>query len=179
MAVVTIPAISGAPKQTRFITPFYPEAKKVTAAFWAAPKKKQRTIIFADTDEAFYEAFIAHVLAGLDVKAILDQTEAGNHYEHPLIMKAVRAGAVDGKHFLLGTSPDSRAFLHGKVTQNDDTDIMDGSLNWSKSGFEEVNTVSITYGWPEWAASINQAFDETWNFILQHEEKYQTGGSAK
>lgn len=178
MTIPSVKPISGTPQQTRFLTPFDPKSLSTVTSFWRGAKHKQRNMIFAVTRPEFWDAFIAHVQAGLDIKTIVDATEAGNQYEHPQIIRAQKAGAKDGQHFVIGTSPDARTFLHIKASWNDNRHVMDGSLNWSNSGLKEVNTVSIT-DWPEWAQTLDTVFDYTWAWILKHEQKYQIGGKKK
>lgn len=169
--------ITGAPQQRRLVTP-YQKVLPELVRFWNAAQKKQRSMIYSDTRPEWYQAFTVHLKAGKDAKTIFDHTQEAGHYEHPLILQLIKDGAVDGKDFVIGTSPESGALCHIKASWNDDAVIEDGSLNWSKSGLEEINTVSFTT-WPAWAKYLNQIFDQAWSFILQHEERYQIGGVAQ
>lgn len=164
--------VTGAPQQTRLVTP-YQDALKAFKAFLGSAEKAIRTMIYGCTLQPFFDTLIAAKERGVDVKIIFDHSQAAGVAEKPEIERLVAAGFVDGKDFLIGTSPEAHQICHIKATWIDDTHIEDGSLNYSPSGLKQINTVSFTE-WPEWAQYLDTVFADTWAFILAHEEAYQT-----
>ena len=164
--------ITGAPRQTRLVTP-YQDAEKALAAFLGSAQHSIRTMIYGATLKPYFDALIAAKQKGLDCKIIFDHTQAEGRAEKPEIERLVEAGYVDGHDFLIGTSPRQRQICHIKATWIDGTHVEDGSLNYSLSGLKEVNSLSISE-WPEWAVYLDNVFDSLWSWILANEKAYQT-----
>lgn len=164
--------VSGNPQQTRLVTP-YQDVEKAFITWLESAQRTIRTMIYSVTLVPYFDALIAAKQRGVDVKLIFDHTQAEGHAEKPQIERLVQAGFVDGKDFLIGTSPDARELLHIKATWIDGTHVEDGSLNYSYSGLKQVQTVAFTE-WPEWAQYLDTVFEKTWTFILEHESAYQT-----
>lgn len=164
--------VTGSPRQTRLVTP-YQQVEKAFVAFLASAQTTIRTMIYSATLEPYFDALIAAKQKGINVKIIFDHTQAEGHYEKPQIEKLVKAGFVDGKDFVIGTSPEAHEICHIKATWIDGTHVEDGSLNYSPSGLKEVNTVSFS-DWPEWAEYLDGVFEDLWQWVLTHEPQYQT-----
>jgi len=169
--------VTGAPQQTRLVTP-YQDALKAFEAFLGTAQKSIRTMIYGCTLQPFFDALIKAKQAGVDVKIIFDHTQAGGVAEKPEIERLVAAGFVDGRDFLIGTSPEAHQICHIKATWIDGTHVEDGSLNYSPSGLKQINTVTFSE-WPEWAAYLDTVFADTWAFIAGHEAAYQTFTAAE
>lgn len=164
--------IQGSPTQTRLVTP-YQDAQAAFRAFLASAEKSIRFMIYGATYQPFFDALIAAKRKGVSVQGIFDHTQAEGCAEKPEIERLVAAGFVDGKDFLIGTSPDAHEICHIKATWIDSRHVEDGSLNYSPSGFKQIQTVAFT-DWPEWAAYLDGVFAKTWAFILASESAYQT-----
>lgn len=171
-ALGSLGIVAGSPHQTRLVTP-YQSVMPALVTFWNAPKQKQRAMIYGDTCPEFFDAIMANVKRGVDMRVIFDHTQSAGPTEKAQIERIVAGGLVDGKHFLIGTSPQAGQIVHIKCTVNDDQHVEDGSLNYSPSALKQVNSVCFT-DWPEWAQYLDTVFDELWGFILANEARYQT-----
>ena len=163
--------VQGTPQTTRLVTP-YADGMKALSAFLQTAEKKIRTIIYADTLSVFFDDIVAAKKRGLDIRIIFDHSQERGHYEHPHILKLIAEGWKDGVNFVVGTSPKDDQIVHLKSTWIDDRWVEDGSLNYSPSGFKQVNSVSIS-DWPEYAAYLDGVFEQLWTWILQNEKRYQ------
>lgn len=163
--------VKGNPEQVRLITP-YADGKKAFSTFLQTAQSKLRTIIYSDTLELYYDDIMSAKKRGIDVKIIFDHTQERGHYEHPHIVNLMKSGWVDGKDFVVGTSPEAHEIIHLKSTWIDDRWVEDGSLNYSPSALKEINSISIS-DWPEYAQYLNGIFATLWQWILQNEPQYQ------
>lgn len=164
--------VTGAPQQTRLVTP-YQDALKAFEAFLASAQTSIRTMIYGCTLQPFFDVLIAARSRGLDVKIIFDHSQAEGMAEQREIERLVGAGFVDGRDFVVGTSPQAHQLCHIKATWLDGAHVEDGSLNYSPSGLKQINTVSFS-DWPQWAQYLDTVFAGTWALILEHEAAYQT-----
>ncbi|MEM3829375.1 MAG: phospholipase D-like domain-containing protein [Conexivisphaerales archaeon] len=135
-----------------------------------------RTIIYGCTLNIFFDTFIKAKQIGCDIKIIFDHTQADGKAEKQQIEKLIQSGLVDGKDFVIGTSP-KHNIVHLKQTSIGYGNprkylTLEGSWNYSKSATEEMNMLSFTAS-PRLAEYTFQVFDNLWNWILQHEESYQ------
>lgn len=163
--------VTGAATQTRLVTPY----QNVTPAFTAFLESAHisiRSMIYSATLAVYFDTLIQAKKQGLDVKVIFDHSQAGGHAEKADLNKLLAAGWVDGKDFVIGTSPVQHQICHIKATVIDHRWVEDGSLNYSYSGLNEVNTVCFS-DWAEWAQYLESIFDQLWTWILQHEPAYQ------
>ena len=167
----TLSVLHGSPTQTRLVTPYTDGAMDEFTKFLQSPKAKQRAMIYGATLPAFFDALKSNKKRGVDVKVIFDHTQEAGHYEHPHIEDLIANGWVDGRDFVIGTSPEAHQICHIKATWSDDRFVEDGSLNYSPSAFEQINTIAIS-DWPEYAAYLNQVFETAWSWILEHEPQY-------
>lgn len=165
--------IKGNPEQVRLITP-YVDGVKALSAFLGSATTKMRTIIYADTLASYYDDVVSAKARGIDVKIIFDHSQEQGAYENPHIRKLLDDGFVDGADFVIGTSPQAGQIIHLKSTWIDDRYVEDGSLNYSPSAFEQVNSVSIA-DWPEYAVYLDKIFEQLWQWIVQNELQYQVG----
>jgi hypothetical protein len=164
--------VTGAPQQTRLVTP-YQDALKAFEAFLQTAQATIRTMIFGCTLQPFFDALIVAKGHGVDVKIIFDHSQAAGMAEQAEMERLVGAGFVDGQDFVIGTSPLAHQFCHIKATWIDGAHVEDGSLNYSYSGLKQINTVSFTE-WPAWARYLDAVFAQTWDYIVTHEAPYQT-----
>jgi hypothetical protein len=89
---------------------------------------------------------------------IFDHTQSAGPTEHVQIERLIAAGWVDGVDFVIGTSPEAGQIIHIKATWIDDMHVEDDSLNYSPSGFKQINTVTFTES-AEWAAYLEGIFN--------------------
>lgn len=164
--------VQGNPAQTRLVTP-YQDAQAAFQAFLASAEHTIRFMIYGATYQPFFDALIAAKRRGVTVQGIFDHIQAEGCAEKAQIDRLVDAGFIDGQHFLIGTSPDAHQICHIKATWIDHRHVEDGSLNYSPSGFKQVQTVCFTE-WPEWAAYLDTVFERLWTWIREHEPQYQT-----
>lgn len=163
--------LKGNPEQTRIVTP-YGDGITAFTAFLKSAQKKLRTMIYADTLEAYFDTVMELKKNGVDIKIIFDHTQERGHYEHPQILKLIAAGWKDGVDFVVGTSPEAHQIIHIKATWIDGRFVEDGSLNYSPSAFKQINTVTFS-DWPEYAEYLDDIFERQWQWILDHEPQYQ------
>jgi phosphatidylserine/phosphatidylglycerophosphate/cardiolipin synthase-like enzyme len=164
--------VTGAPQQTRLVTP-YQDAMKAFEAFISSATTSIRTMIFGCTLQPFFDILIDAKSRGLDVRIIFDHSQAEGVAEKAEIERLVGAGFVDGKDFVIGTSPQAHQLCHIKATWIDGTYVEDGSLNYSPSGLKQINTVAFTE-WQQWAQYLDTVFADTWEYIVTHESAYET-----
>lgn len=165
-------------EQTRIITP-YADGLKAFEAYLAGaaqPGAKLRTMIYGCTLQPFFDAIIAAHRAGADVGVIFDHTQAAGRAEAPEIARLRVAGLIDGKHFLIGTSPLHHQIVHLKATAIWTPDgkaaVEDGSWNYSPSASLQLNDLCFTES-AQLAAYYLQAFDSLWKWVQAHEPQYQ------
>lgn len=163
---------------TRLLTPFATNAPQAFAEFLkkaAAPGAMLRTMIYGCTLDIFFDALVAAKAAGADVRVIFDHTQAEGRAEHAQIEKLMGEGFVDGKDFLIGTSPQAHQIVHLKATfirVGDQSFIEEGSWNYSASATAQVNHLAFSED-ADWADLLLVGFDYCWNWIQTNEPQYQ------
>ena len=157
---------------TYLLTPFQ-DGEAAYLAFLSQATRKVRMMIYAFTLDDVVQRLIALRGQGLDVKCIFDRSQAGGRTERTELQRLVAAGFVDGKDFLVGTSPLHHEINHLKATWLDDKFVLHGSWNYSTSASAQYNSIEMVES-PELAALFDQAFAFAWNWILQNESSYQT-----
>lgn len=168
--------LQGHPEQTRLVTP-YADGLRAFSAFLGSSRSKMRTMIYSATLGLFYDDLLAARERGVDVKVIFDHTQSTGQAERPQIQRLLDSGWVDGKDFVIGTSPEAHQIIHIKATWIDDRYVEDGSLNYSPSAFKQINTVTFS-DWPEYASYLDDIFTTSFKWILEHEPSYQSNFSA-
>ncbi len=163
--------IQGTPQTTRLVTP-YANGIKAFSAFIGSAKTTMRTMIYGATLDTFFQDLLSAKERGVDVKVIFDHDQSAGQTEHPKIMELVQTGWVDGKDFVIGTSPQSGQIIHIKATWIDGRWVEDGSLNYSVSAFKQINTIGIM-NWPEYAEYLDDIFKKSWAWIVANDQRYQ------
>lgn len=102
-------------------------------------KKRIRVSAYAFTDTLIARALSQAVSRKVDVKVILDKSQAQNKYEAP-VLDELKQGAVQYK---IGTSPVDSQLLHMKMITVDGTYTMTGSYNFSLSAANQFNELDI------------------------------------
>ena len=156
---------------TYLVTPFQ-DGERAYLAFIKAAEKKIRMMVYGFTLASIVDDLIDAKRRGLDVKAILDHTQAMGRAEKAQIERLVAGGFVDGVDFLIGTSPEHHQINHLKATWIDDMHVLHGSWNYSTSASLQYNSIEIVTA-PELAAVFNQVFDFAFVWITKNEAAYQ------
>lgn len=157
---------------TYLITPFQ-NGMQAYLAFLGQAQKTIRIMIYGFTLAAVVDCLIAKRQDGVDVKLLLDHTQAMGHAEKPELERLVAAGFVDGRDFLIGTSPEHHAINHLKATWIDGQHVFHGSWNYSISASEQLNSIEVVTA-PELAATFDQVWAFAWQWVQVHETQYQT-----
>ena len=150
------------------------EADTALAAMVAAvtgAHSRFRGMFFNFSLPQLVDAVAATHSRGLDTRIILDHSQAATPSGvlgfHRLLLAGYPPTSV-----LIGTSPVNRAFQHRKNAVCDGLIVLGGSTNWSASGFEEENELTILTN-ADAAAAYEAHFDRLWDWISQHESTYQ------
>ncbi len=161
---------------TYLITPFQ-DGTKAYLAFLGQAKRSIRIMVYGFTLAPVVDALIVAKQKGVSVNLILDHTQAMGHAEKPEIERLVAGGFVDGRDFLIGTSPEHHAINHLKATWIDsgepDAAVFHGSWNYSLSATQELNSIEIVPS-PELAQAFDQVWDFAWDWVLKNEAQYQS-----
>ncbi len=168
----SIGVIQAPEPSTYLLTPFQ-DGVKTYLAFLAQAQKSIRMMIYSFTLAQATDDLIAAKGRGLDIGCIFDYSQSRGKYEKAQLQRLVDAGFVDGKDFVVGTSPKSHAICHLKAAWIDGTHVLSGSWNFSNSATSEYNDICITTS-PELAAAYQRAYDFGWQWILSNEKAYQT-----
>lgn len=101
----------------------------------------------------------------------LDHSQAGGHMEAAQVQRLVDAGV----EATIGTSPEGSKYIchtKGIVCLDDPPFCWEGSVNFSESGWHQVNTAMV-FASPEWAAAFVEQFKALRQFAWTSERQYQ------
>lgn len=126
----------------------------------AAAKIRIRMGAYGFTDPAITAALIERFKAGVDVKILMDHTQAFGPTQKVQVELLLSAGFKIGVDLIIGTSPDHGQILHWKNLMIDGEVVEWGSLNYGVTAFEQVNTVVITQD-----TEICALFENDWNIV--------------
>ena len=157
---------------TYLITPFQ-DAAQAYSRFLDQARARLRIMIYGFTLAWVADLLVTKKRAGVDVKLILDHSQAVGHCEAPVLQRLVAGGFVDGVDFLIGTSPDHHAINHLKATWIDEAYVWHGSWNYSLSANQQLNSIEIIAS-PELARTFDRVFTWSWDWVKTHEAGYQT-----
>jgi phosphatidylserine/phosphatidylglycerophosphate/cardiolipin synthase-like enzyme len=130
-------------------------------------------IAYGFTLDAMIGEILAAHEAGILIHLYLDHTQSAGTAEKPQVQRLVNAG-VD---VTIGTSPAGRGFIcHSKaLVVLDDTQnpyCWSGSVNFSPTGFKQVNTVEVRRSLI-WATNFIEQFDNLKKWAWENEPDYQ------
>lgn len=134
-----------------------------------------RLFMYGFTDIGIADSLTAAALRGVDVALLLDHTQSCGHTEAQLISRMMRVG-FHPHDLVISTSPVAHTFMHEKLLVTDDT-VQWGSLNFSPTSFEQVNTWCSTVS-GDLARAQMDAITDRIQWALLHEPAYQFGGTA-
>lgn len=107
------------------------------------------------------EAMEAAAARGVDVRAILDQDDGGEPYKSFFInrplLERFKAGGVQVKF------DEKDILLHSKVLVVDQSQVIVGSHNWTRTGFNNTHEMSVTADSAPVATEYQQRFDVLWD----------------
>jgi phosphatidylserine/phosphatidylglycerophosphate/cardiolipin synthase-like enzyme len=145
------------------------------AEFLSALRNPFETYIIAYgfTLNAMIGEILAAHAAGVRIHIYLDHTQSAGTAEKPQVQRLVNAG-VD---VTIGTSPAGRGFIcHSKaLVVLDDLQnpyCWSGSVNFSPTGFKQVNTVEVRRSLI-WATNFIEQFNSLKTWALENEPEYQ------
>jgi phosphatidylserine/phosphatidylglycerophosphate/cardiolipin synthase-like enzyme len=160
-----------APLTTFFLPDERDPALAAMLAAVNAATSRFRGMFFNFSLPPLVDAVAATHTRGLDSRIILDHSQAATPSGvlglHRLLLTGYPPDAVR-----IGTSPIHKAFQHRKNAVCDSSIVIQGSTNWSASGFEEENELSILTS-PMVAAAYEAHFDKLWAWISANEPTYQ------
>ncbi len=130
-------------------------------------------VAYGFTLDAMIGELLAAHAAGIPVHIYLDHTQSAGTAEKPQVQRLVEAGM----DVTIGTSPAGSAFIcHTKgmvvLDQPDTPYCWSGSVNFSASGWKQVNSVEV-FRSKVWADHFLQQFSLLKSFAWTHEQKYQ------
>lgn len=141
--------------------------------FLNSAQKSIYVMVFGWHLPAMTDLLIAKHKAGLDVRLILDHSQATGKAEHDEIQKLIDAGVP----FIIGTSPSHGAIMHLKVTIVDGMRVEHGSWNYSTSAHYQANEMWFTES-DKLAARFMETFAFLERFIIVHETRFQPAGEV-
>lgn len=109
------------------------------------------------------DILIAKQAAGLDIKLVLDKSQAAGSTEKPEVVRIKAAGIP----LVIGTS-DEHHIMHSKYVVIDGQAVGYGSYNFTKVAEEESNVFVIETN-AAVAAAFSQNWQAMWDWISQHE----------
>lgn len=157
---------------TYLITPFQ-DGTRALQGFLGQITTTAHSMTYGTTLAPFFDTLIAwRQHRGPAWRGIFDHTQAMGTTERAQIQRLVDAGYVDGRDFVIGTSPEHHQINHLKAMWGDGEWVWHGSWNYSVSANAQYNSIEIVQS-AELAALFQQAFDFAWDWIVAHEPQYQ------
>jgi phosphatidylserine/phosphatidylglycerophosphate/cardiolipin synthase-like enzyme len=135
------------------------DTEKVMLDFAASARNSILIADYSFTSAPLTDILIKEHAAGVDVRLVLDKTEAAGKAEKVQLAKLTAAGVP----FEVGTSQHHRA-MHLKVMIVDRKSVMSGSYNFTATAKEQNNTFDITTD-PERAAKFVGIWKEIWDWM--------------
>lgn len=137
--------------------------------FIRATKQHLRIAVYGLHLPPLIDALINLHQSGVDVAIVCDHTQARGTAENPEIHQLLASGVP----LLEGTSSKHK-IMHHKFAVGDKAAVLSGSWNFSQSASEENNYFDVIES-PERAALFLSKWQEMWDWIKTHEQKYQEG----
>ncbi len=147
-------------KMRTYFLPF--EAILVEEAILSLLDSATKTIhlaLYGFTDEKMCNKLIELSTRGVDIKAVMDATEASTARQKVLLEKMLNAGIT----VAVGRSPVNSQLLHSKMIIVDSKSVEWGSMNYSPSGLQQFNFCSFQED-----EVLAAQFLEAWCKIYQH-----------
>jgi len=126
----------------------------------------KKSILIADYSfnlEPLAQLLIQKREAGVDVRLVLDRTQAAGPTERPVIAQLKGAGVP----MVVGTSS-ARKIMHNKFAVVDGKWVQSGSWNYTAAASKESNFFDIEHS-PDRASKFTQYWTEMWNWIQENE----------
>ena len=149
-----------------YFTPFEAEAAEAAILDMVnSAQKKIRLAAYGFTDTDLNDALLIKYQLGVDVKIVMDATEAAGSHQKTLVSLLQKAG-IDVQ---IGKSPDNGQLLHSKFIVVDDKQVEWGSLNYGPTGLQQFNVASFQED-----EVLAAQFTEAWDKIYQHVQEKNT-----
>lgn len=145
------------------------DTEKVFLDFIQGTKEHLRIAVYGLHLPPLIDALIELHHAGKDVAIVCDHTQARGTAENPEIHQLLASGIP----LLEGTSSKHK-IMHHKFAVRDKVSVLSGSWNFSQSASEENNYFDIIES-PERSDLFLSKWQEMWDWIKEHEQKYQEG----
>ena len=139
------------------------DTTKAYLDFLGTAKHKVRVADYSFNMDAVVELLISLHQKGLDVKLVLDKSQAAGLTEKPEIAK-LRAAGVD---FVIGTS-EKHKIMHNKFTILDDVWVQSGSWNYTNAASDENNFFDVEHS-PFRASKFSAQWQEMYDWITANE----------
>jgi len=126
---------------------------------------------FGFTLQPMVDKLLEHYQAGDPLHIYLDHSQAGGTMEKPQVQRLVDAGV----EVTIGTSPEgSRYICHTKgiVCLDSPPWCWEGSVNFSESGWRQVNT-SMVFNSDDWSQKFVEQFKALRQFAWTKEQRMQ------
>lgn len=129
-------------------------------------KKSIRVCAYGFTNPHVATALIQAHERGVDVKIIMDKTQAGGKNQKVLVKRMQDAGIP----MQIGRSPVRSQIIHAKYIVVDETLVEDGSWNFTTNASYQVNTLNFTNS-PERAKQFLDSWNNLWQYLLTKSKK--------
>ncbi len=136
-------------------------------AFIGTAKRSLRIADYSFNLDPLVGLLVQKQQGGVDVKLVLDKSQASGSTERPEIEKLVAAKVP----FVVGTS-DERKIMHMKFTVLDGEWVQSGSWNYTGAASKEDNFFDIEHS-PDRAAIFEEKWQKMWDWISANEAKFQ------
>lgn len=130
----------------------------------AGARTRIRVLMYSFTHPQLVEALIAASARGVDVRVLIDRSSATNIYGAGAYGRLL--AALGPQRCFTGTAPTGE-IMHRKTMAVDGRLVCDGSLNWSRSGPVEENSLLVITS-TRLAADIESQFEALVAWNLAH-----------
>jgi phosphatidylserine/phosphatidylglycerophosphate/cardiolipin synthase-like enzyme len=131
--------------------------------FVQTANKKIRIADYSFNLEPLVQLLIQKQKAGVEVKLVLDKTQAAGPSERPIIEQLKAANIL----MMIGTSS-LKKIMHNKFAIIDDEWVQSGSWNYTATAAKEDNFFDIEHS-PDRAAKFTSYWQKMWDWIQQNE----------
>jgi phosphatidylserine/phosphatidylglycerophosphate/cardiolipin synthase-like enzyme len=153
------------------ITPYDAELADAKVIYCIANAHKSiRICAYGLNNGAVAGALINQKRAGLDIKIVMDKTQASGKNQKIQVKRMKDAGI----EIMIGHSPVHNNLIHGKFMIIDDQFVEDGSYNYTTNASEQVNTLNFSDD-PERAKQFSEAWQKIWDYLYNKSNKTPKG----
>ncbi len=122
-----------------------------------ASRSRVWVAMYSFTNDSLADALIRAHHRGVDVRVIVEKTQAGSQYsQHERLLS-------EGVPVVIDTNPSS---MHHKFAVVDESILLNGSMNWTGNGVEKNNENMMVLNSVELNTAFANEFDSLWNEFL-------------